>query len=70
MVIRNTFIAIGLLVGSYLVAALVNASPITQQPFRPSGRVRVIVIVPRFDAPAGSEADAPAVPASIPQQSL
>jgi hypothetical protein len=68
----KTFVAIGLLVGSYLMAALVNASPVTQPGFRSTGRVRVIVVVPQTDVPSvpspGSAETL--VPGDLQQQSL
>ena len=60
----KAFVAIGLLVGSYLLAALVNAAPVTQPAFRSSGRVRVIVVVPRGDSPDAPSSEPSEVPAA------
>jgi hypothetical protein len=57
----KAFVAIGLLVGSYLMAALVNAAPVTQPAFRSTGRARVIVVVPRGESPDAPQAEAPEV---------
>lgn len=50
---RNVCVAAGLLVGSYVMAAFVNASPITQPKLSGPSAGRVIVVAPPADeAPA------------------
>lgn len=47
MVMKKAGLGFGILMGSYLIAGLINASPVTQSPLpASSSRVRVIVIAP------------------------
>jgi hypothetical protein len=67
----KAFVAIGLLVGSYLMAAIVNAAPVTQPAFRSTGRVRVIVVVPREESSDAPQSEPSEVsPATEARQSL
>lgn len=63
--LRNSLAAMGILVGSYLIAAFINASPITQ-PVLTSPYVRgsvVVVVRPTEPAP---EAEPGPLPAEMP----
>lgn len=58
--VRNTAVAAGLLVGSYLLSGLVNAATLTQPTLRSShARARVIIV-------SASEAESPQAVERIP----
>lgn len=64
--IRKIGVFVGCLAGSYVVAALINASPVIQPAITSSPRV--IVVAPP-DA-SGEPADASEIPASRPESEL
>ena len=57
---RNVSVALGLLVGSYVMSAFVNASPITQPKLTGPSAGRVIVVAPPADAEGGNPSKLPA----------
>ena len=75
--LKKVTVCLALLLGSYVVAALTNASPITQDPLsRGRADSRVVVVTPATEeqepetAPVEAPAVLPDVPAESPAETL